>query len=74
MPALLVVGLLIAAANLLFASATTYGYLSIVGVLGWLNPAVTMVWAALVLRERLRPLQLFAAVLVFPGIVRLTLG
>ena len=56
-PALLAVGLLIVAANLLFASATTYGYLSIVGVLGWLNPAVTMVWAAAVLGERLRPLQ-----------------
>jgi drug/metabolite transporter (DMT)-like permease len=73
-PALLVVGLLIAAANLLFTSATTYGYLSVVGVLGWLNPAVTMLWAAIVLRERLKPLQLFAALLVFLGIVLLTLG
>ena len=73
-PALLVVGLLIAAANLLFTSATTYGYLSVVGVLGWLNPAVTMLWAAIVLRERLKPLQLLAALLVFLGIVLLTLG
>jgi drug/metabolite transporter (DMT)-like permease len=73
-PTLLVVGLLIAAANLLFTSATTYGYLSVVGVLGWLNPAVTMLWAALVLRERLKPLQLFAAFLVFLGIVLLTAG
>ncbi len=68
-PALLVVGVLIAAANLLFASATTYGYLSIVGVLGWLNPAITMAWAAAVLHERLRPLQVVAAALVFAGIV-----
>ena len=74
LPALLVVGLLIAAANVLFTSATTLGYLSIVGVLGWLNPAVTMGWARLVLRERLRPLQIAAAVLVFAGIVCLTLG
>ena len=73
-PSLLVVGLLIAAANLLFTSATTFGYLSIVGVLGWLNPAITMVWAAVVLRERLKPLQLFAAFLVFFGIVCLILG
>ena len=73
-PWLLVVGLLIVAANLLFASATTYGYLSIVGVLGWLNPAVTMVWAALVLHERLRPVQLLAAALVFSGIVCLAAG
>ena len=57
-PALLVVGLLIVAANILFTSATTFGDLSIVGVLGWLNPAVTMVWARVVLKERLRPLQL----------------
>jgi drug/metabolite transporter (DMT)-like permease len=74
LPALLVVGLLIVAANILFTSATTFGDLSVVGVLGWLNPAVTMVWARLVLHERLRPLQLGAAALVFAGIVCLTLG
>jgi drug/metabolite transporter (DMT)-like permease len=74
LPALVVVGLLIVAANLLFTSATTLGYLSIVGVLGWLNPAITMGWARVVLHERLRPLQVGAAVLVFAGIVCLTLG
>ncbi len=74
LPTLVAVGLLIVAANLLFTSATTYGYLSVVGVLGWLNPAVTMAWAAAVLHERLRPLQLFAVVLVFGGIVCLSLG
>ena len=73
-PALLAVGLLIVAANLLFSTATTLGYLSIVGVLGWLNPAITMLWARAVLGERLRPLQSAAAVLVFAGIVSLTLG
>ncbi len=73
-PVLLVVGLFIVAANLLFTSATTYGYLSVVGVLGWLNPAVTMVWAAAVLGERLRAPQMAAAVLVFSGIVLLTVG
>jgi drug/metabolite transporter (DMT)-like permease len=74
LPVLVVVGLLIVAANLLFTSATTLGYLSIVGVLGWLNPAITMGWARVVLHERLRPLQVGAAVLVFAGIVCLTLG
>jgi drug/metabolite transporter (DMT)-like permease len=74
LPTLLLVGLLIAAANLLFTSATTHGYLSVVGVLGWLNPAVTMVWAAGVLHERLKPLQMVAAALVFAGIVCITLG
>ncbi len=74
LPILVVVGLLIATANVSFASATTMGYLSIVAVLGWLNPAVTIVWARAVLRERLRPLQVGAAVLVFAGIVCITLG
>lgn len=71
---LCVVGLLIATANISFATATTMGYLSIVAVLGWLNPAVTIVWARAVLHERLRPLQVAAAVLVFAGIVCITLG
>jgi drug/metabolite transporter (DMT)-like permease len=71
---LVVVGLLIATANISFTSATTMGYLSIVAVLGWLNPAVTIVWARAVLQERLRPLQVAAAVLVFAGIVCITLG
>jgi drug/metabolite transporter (DMT)-like permease len=74
LPALVVVGLLIVAANLLFTSATTLGYLSVVGVLGWLNPAITMGWARVVLHERLRPLQVGAAALVFAGIVCLALG
>ena len=74
LPILVVVGLLIATANISFASATTMGYLSIVAVLGWLNPAVTIVWARAVLHERLRPLQVAAAVLVFAGIVCITLG
>jgi drug/metabolite transporter (DMT)-like permease len=74
LPVLVVVGLLIATANVSFASATTMGYLSIVAVLGWLNPAVTIVWARAVLRERLRPLQVGAAVLVFAGIVCITVG
>ena len=33
-----------------------------------------MLWAAIVLRERLKPLQLLAALLVFLGIVLLTPG
>jgi drug/metabolite transporter (DMT)-like permease len=71
---LLVVGLLIAAANITFTSATTFGYLSVVAVLGWLNPAITILWARALLHERLRPAQTGAAVLVFAGIVCLTMG
>jgi len=73
-PILIGAGLLIATANISFASATTMGYLSIVAVLGWLNPAVTILWARAVLRERMRPLQIGAAALVFAGIVCITLG
>jgi drug/metabolite transporter (DMT)-like permease len=74
LPILVGVGLLIATANVSFASATTMGYLSLVAVLGWLNPAVTILWARAMLQERLRPLQVAAAVLVFAGIVCITLG
>lgn len=74
LPTLVVVGVLIAAANILFTSATAHGYLSVVGVLGWLNPAITMAWAAAVLHERLKPLQWVAAGLVFAGIVCITVG
>ena len=68
------VGLLVATANISFASATTMGFLSLVAVLGWLNPAVTIVWARAVLHERMRPLQIGAAALVFAGIVCIALG
>jgi len=73
-PVLVLIGLLIAAANLSFTAATTFGYLSLVAVLGWLNPAITIVWARVLLHERLSPLQLGAAALVFAGIVCVTLG
>ena len=66
-PALLIIGAPDRRRNILFTSATTLGYLSVVGVLGWLNPAVTMVWASVVLRERLTPLRLAAAASCSPA-------
>ena len=71
LPILVGVGLLIATANFSFASATTMGYLSIVAVLGWLNPAVTIVWARAVLANASAAAGR-AAVLVFAGIVCIT--
>ena len=68
------VGLLGVAATLLFAEAMTLGDLSIVAVLGWLGPAVTIFWARLFLHERLRPLQLAAVVAVLTGVVLMTVG
>jgi drug/metabolite transporter (DMT)-like permease len=73
-PLLLAVGLLILAANALFAAATTMGDLSVVGVLGWLGPAVIVIWARVLLRERLRRVQWFAAALVLAGVVCLSVG
>jgi uncharacterized membrane protein len=73
-PLLLLVGGLILVANAAFAVATTRADLSIVGVLGWLGPAVIIVWARVLLHERLRPLQWFAAALVLVGVACLALG
>ena len=52
----------------------TIGLLSVVAVLGWLSPAVTVFWAQALLHERLRPLQWFAATLVLAGVICLALG
>ncbi len=74
LPILLVIGLMIPLANTLFASATAMGDLSVVAVLGWLSPAVTVLLARLVLHEHLRPLQWAAAATVLAGVVCLALG
>ena len=73
-PLLLLIGGLILVANASFAIATTRADLSIIGVLGWLGPAVIIVWARVLLHERLRPLQWVAAGLVLGGVVCLALG
>jgi drug/metabolite transporter (DMT)-like permease len=68
------VGLMVVLANLLFAQATTLADLSVVAVLGWLSPAVTMVYAWVFLHERMRPLQWGAAAAVLVGVVCLALS
>lgn len=73
-PLLAVIGLMIVAANLLFTAATTHADLSIVAVLGWLSPAVVIMWAGAVLHERLRPDQWVAAAAVLAGVVCLVVG
>jgi len=69
-----VAGLMVVLANLLFAQATTLADLSVVAVLGWLSPAVTMVYAWVLLHERMRPLQRVAAAAVLAGVVCLALS
>lgn len=73
-PLLSVIGVLDASANVAFGFATTLGLLSVTAVLGDLYPVVTVVLAALVLRERLRPVQyigvsasLFGVLLIASG-------
>jgi drug/metabolite transporter (DMT)-like permease len=74
LPAMVLVGVLLAAANVLFTAATTIGLLSVVAVLGMLGPGVTVVWAQALLHERLRPVQWLAAALVLAGVLCLALG
>jgi drug/metabolite transporter (DMT)-like permease len=52
LPLTALMSLLLVAANLLFTEATTLADLSIVAVLGWIGPAVTVLLACLFLRER----------------------
>lgn len=74
LPLIGLVGLMGLAANLLFAKAMTLADLSIVAVLGWIGPAVTILLARLFLHERLRPRQWAAAFTVLIGVVLLTTG
>jgi drug/metabolite transporter (DMT)-like permease len=73
-PRLALVGVLLVAANTLFTLAATYGYLSVVGVLGSLGPAVTAGLAAGILGERLTPAQWAGAGTVLCGAILLAVG
>ncbi|MEZ5126772.1 MAG: DMT family transporter [Thermoleophilia bacterium] len=71
-PVLAAVGVLGVAANLLFALATTMGYLSVVSVLATLSPVVIAVCARLFIGERLTRAQLVAAAIVLAGVAVLS--
>jgi len=73
-PQLVGIGCMIVLANALFTTATGMADLSIVAVLGWLSPAVVILWARAVLHERLRPDQWVAAAAVLAGVVCLVVG
>jgi len=74
LPAMVVVGLLLAAANTSFTVASRHGNLSVVGILGSLYPAVTVGYAAVLLHERLRTWQWAAATMILAGVVCLAAG
>jgi drug/metabolite transporter (DMT)-like permease len=61
-------------ANLLFVLAAGRGLLSVVGVLGSLYPAVTVVLARVLLHERLTPTQNAGVVVTLVGVVALAAG
>jgi drug/metabolite transporter (DMT)-like permease len=62
------VGLLDGAANAMFAFALTEGLTSTVSVLGSLYPVTTVMLAALLLRERVAPLQASGVAAVLTGV------
>ena len=62
------IGLFDVAANLMFAIATTKGFVSVVSVLGSLYPVVTVLLARVVLQERLRGVQLAGVTVALAGV------
>jgi drug/metabolite transporter (DMT)-like permease len=72
-PALVAIGLLLTAANILFTLATGSGDLSVVAILGSLSPVVVTAYAQVLLRERLTARQWAGFAVVFAGVVLLSL-
>jgi drug/metabolite transporter (DMT)-like permease len=72
--AIAAVGLFDLLANLLFVIAAGRGLLSVVGVLGSLYPAVTVVLARFVLHERLSRAQNAGVAITLAGVVALAAG
>lgn len=73
-PALVAIGLLDVAANVTYGYATTMGMLTTVAVLGNLYPVVTAILAAVVLRERLRPIQYVGVGVAIAGVLSISAG
>jgi drug/metabolite transporter (DMT)-like permease len=71
---LLVVGVFDLLANLTFTIATGRGLLSVVGVLGSLYPAVTVVLARVLLHERPTPIQDVGVAVTLAGVLAIAAG
>lgn len=74
LPALVAVGLCDVGANVLFALASTRGYLSVVSVLTSLYPVVTVALAALLLHERIARGQRVGVAGALAGAAMITAG
>jgi drug/metabolite transporter (DMT)-like permease len=68
------VGIADVAANALFATASTYGLLSLVSVLGSLYPVVTVLLAHTLLHERLSRLQRAGVAASLAGVAAIAVG
>jgi drug/metabolite transporter (DMT)-like permease len=68
------IGVFDAAANVAFGMATALGMLATVSVLAALYPVVTAVLAAIVLRERLKPVQYIGVTGAILGVVMISAG
>jgi len=67
-PAVSAIGMLEALAAFAYTAATTKGLLSLVSVISSLYPGVSILLAALILKERLRTYQFAAVILIFLGV------
>ena len=74
LPGLLVIGALDTVATGLFAVASTYGYLSVVSVIGSLFPLGTIALARLTLGERILPHQNVGVAIALTGVALVALG
>ncbi len=72
--AIVAIGVFDLLANLLFVLAAGRGLLSVVGVLGSLYPAVTVVLARVVLHERPSRIQNAGVMITLAGVVALAAG
>ncbi|MBN1239311.1 MAG: DMT family transporter [Gammaproteobacteria bacterium] len=72
LPALAAIGLLIVAADAMFAFASTLGLLSIVAVLAGLHPVVTVALARLHLRERIGSTRYAGIAICLLGVLAIT--
>jgi len=69
LPVIALIGLLIVAADAMYATATTLGLLGVAAVLGSLHTVVTICLARVVLDERLEPIQRVGVVTVLLGVL-----
>lgn len=69
LPLLVLIGLLIVAADAMYATATTIGLLGVVAVIGALHTVVTVALARLVLDERMERLQRYGVAACIAGVL-----